>query len=272
MEAKALQQPIRGHNARSVQHVLVRANGPLFYSIAAAALLEADADAHAQRLLHRFRDNAAFCEWIESEWLPRKLERARELREHVENTWPELDWNAVRDDYHAIASGRTAGPTAAHEVLARCVAAAQSGVFYRCVARWAEDRQLRDMARRYAREEALFFADFRVAYDLQPDGHRLGFVSAWRAAFACVRAARDTHVARAFAALSAHCGPNVAFNVLGYDEFVARMRAVIERNGELGWAERFLLGSWKSRARTVKIEQNRPAAPAWFKPLFPTAA
>jgi hypothetical protein len=68
------------------------------------------------------------------------------------------------------------------------------------------------------------------------------------------------------------CGPNVAFNVLGYDEFVVRMRAVIERHGELGAAERILLGSWKSRARTMKIEQNRPPAPAWFKPLFPVAA
>jgi hypothetical protein len=251
--------------------VLVRANGPLFYSIAAATLLEADAAAHAQHLLCAFRGNSTFCQWIETEWLPRKLDRARELREYVENTWPELDWNAVRDDYHSTATGRAAGPTAAHQALARCVAAAQSGVFYRCLARWAEDRRLRDMARRYAHEEALSFAHFRSAYDLQPGEHRLGFVSAWRAAFACVRAARDTHVARAFTALSAQCGPNVAFNVLGYDEFVARMRAVIERYGELGLAERILLGSWKLRSRTIKIEPNRPATPPWFKPLFPAA-
>lgn len=272
MEAKALQQSTRGHTARPVQLVLVRANGPLFYSVAAAALLEADAATHAQRLLDCFRGNATFCAWIETEWLPRKLARAGELREFVENTWPELDWTAVREEYQALASRRCAGPTAAHHLLARCVAAAQSGVFYRSLARWSDDRRLRDMARRYAHEEALSFAHFRSAYDLQPRAHRLGFVTAWRAAFACVRAARDTHVARAFGALCTQCGPNVAFNVLGYDEFVARMRAVVERCGQLGVAERVLLGSWKSRARTIKAVPNRPAAPAWFKPLFPAAA
>src|SRR6185503_13708255 len=135
MEAKALQQSTRGHTARPVQLVLVRANGPLFYSIAAATLLEADVAAHAQRLLDCFRGNATFCAWIQTEWLPRKLARARELREFVENTWPELDWTAVHEEYHALASCRRAGASTAREVLAGCVAAAQSGVFYRCLAR-----------------------------------------------------------------------------------------------------------------------------------------
>jgi hypothetical protein len=271
METKALQST-RGHTARPVQLVLVRANGPLFYSIAAAMLLEADVATHAQRLLDFYRSNAPFCAWIETEWLPRKLVRAQELREFVENTWPELDWSAVHDEYHALASRRRAAPSAAGEVLAGCVAAAQSGVFYRCLARWSDDRRLRDMARRYAHEEACSFAQFQSVYDLQPRTHRLGFLTAWRSAFACVRAARDNHVARAFSALSTQCGANVAFNVLGYEEFIVRMRAVIERYGELGTAERILLGSWKSRPRTLKPEPNRPLTPAWFKPLFPAAA
>src|SRR5687767_6360628 len=153
---------------RSVQHVLIRANGPLFYSLASASILEADMPLAADRLLHFFGADQVLAQWLKSEWLPRKVARAGQLREYVETTWPEYDWVAGHEHYRALAEAGGAGPlrrTGVHEALARCVATAQSGVFYRSLARWAEDRRLRELARMMAGEEALSFVHFRHLYD-----------------------------------------------------------------------------------------------------------
>src|SRR5688572_10028650 len=149
-------QPTSRLAQRPVQLVLIRANGPLFYSVAAASLLEADMPRAADRLLHFFGADQVLAQWLNAEWLPRKVARARQLREYVETIWPEYDWTAGYEHYRSLAqSGGPLQRTGVHEALARCVATAQGGVFYRSLARWAEDRRLRELARVMAHEEAL---------------------------------------------------------------------------------------------------------------------
>jgi hypothetical protein len=272
METKTNVHPISGENTRSVQLVLVRANGALFYSAGIATLLEGDAVSQAQRLTQAVSGDRELCTWIETEWLPVKLARARELREYVQSTWSEFDWAAAHEEYQTIERVLITRPTPAEEALARCVASAQSGVFYRSLSRWAEDARLRDMARRYAHEEALAFARLRSIYEACARRQRIGLARAWRTAFSCVQSARDAHVARAFRALNGLSGPTVPFNILTYQEFIGRILAVVERHGALGMLERMLLSAWKARPRVVQLQQRRPAGPSWFKPLFQAAA
>lgn len=262
--------------ARPVQLVLVRANGPLFYSLTAASLLEAGMPLAGDRLLHFFGPDLKFAQWIRTEWLPRKIERAKQMREYVEATWPEYDWSAGHEQYRAMnaAAGATVQrrpPSAVHEVLARCVAAAQSGVFYRSLARWAEDRRLREMAGRIAQEEAASFDHFRAIYDRELGSRGFGCADAWTTALACVRTARDEQVPRAFSAIRAQCAAHVPFPVLEYPEFVSRMGSVIERHGDLGFPERVLLRTWK-RAAPALAQNGRRRVPGWFKPVLPRAA
>src|SRR4051812_29310645 len=66
---------------RPIQIVLVRANGPMFYSVAAASLLESIAPLYAQRLLYLARGNEALARWVSEEWLPQKAARARVLQD-----------------------------------------------------------------------------------------------------------------------------------------------------------------------------------------------
>ena len=208
---------------RSVQHVLIRANGPLFYSLASASLLEGEMPLAADRLLHFFGADRLLAQWLKSDWLPRKVARAGQLREYVETTWPEYDWVAGHEQYRALAESGGGGPlrrTGVHEALARCVATAQGGVFYRSLARWAEDRRLRELARAMAEEEALSFMHFRQLYDRRLRTQGLNCAAAWTTALGCVRAARDSHVPRAFNAISAQCIAQVPFPVLDYPEFV----------------------------------------------------
>ena len=246
---------------RPVQLVLVRANAPLFYSLAAASLLEALAPVYAARVRAFFRGDRAFCEWLDTEWLPRRAARARELREYVEKTWPELDWGGAYEHHRAALEGDGGmgahQPTAAHEALARCVAAAQSGVFYRALSRWADDAALRKAAANMGREDALAFAQFRAAYERRARVERVGLVAAWRTTNACMRNARDLHLSTAFRAICANCSAQVPFPAIDYAEFLGRMRAVIERLGDLGAAERMLFRPWKGRARVARPEETQ---------------
>ena len=275
MESLDLHQKNQRHAAtRQVQPVLVRANGPLFYSVTAASLLEARVPVAAERLLHFFGADQAFAQWTRTEWLPRKLARAKQIRDYVEAMWPEYDWHAGHEQYCAWTDERGTGhhrPTVAHEALARCVAAAQSGVFYRSLARWAEDPRLRSLARAIAEEEALSFSHFRGLYDRRLRAQGFGCTAAWSTALACVRAARDQHVPGAFMAISAHCATHVPFPVLDYAEFVGRMGSVIERHGDLAAPERILLRTWKRGARRL-AERPRQRASGWFKPVLRAAA
>ena len=261
---------------RPIQIVLVRANGPLFYSVAAASLLEAVAPVCARRLIYLAQDDAELVRWVNDEWLPRKAARARALQDYVERTWPEFDW-AFAHEQHAAAAAADGGlgpqrATVAHELLARCVAAAQSGVIYRCLSRWADDPALRDMAAAMAYEESEWFARFRGAYDEAARVHNFGFASAWRTARACVRTGRDLHLPLVFGAITAQCGPRVPFPVLRYSEFLRRMRPVIQRYANPGSPERFLFNAWNGRPRVPKVYEKKHLHPDWFKPLFKTAA
>lgn len=275
MEAQALLQTTARYAHRPVQLVLVRANAPLFYSLAAASILEAGMPLAADRLLHFFGADQVLSQWLKAEWLPRKQARAHQLREYIEATWPEYDWIAGREQYRAAADagGGTAPqrPTAAHEALARCVATAQSGVFYRSLARWADDWRLRELAGAMAEEEAASFSHFRNLYDRRLRVQGFGCTSAWSTALACVRTARDSQVPRAFHAINSQCAAHVPFPVLDYPEFVARMGSVIYRHGNLGTPERVLFRTWKARPR-LHVEQAQQRGPAWFKPVFQAAA
>lgn len=260
---------------RPIQLVMVRANGPLFYSVAAAALLESGVTLYAGRMLHLFSDDPALCDWIRTEWLPRKAARAETLRNYVEATWPEFDYGSALEEYRASIEGdacpRPRRPTAAHEALARCVGAAQTALFYRCLARWAEDPRLREMARVMAQEEASSLPRFRAAFESRAKSQRFGFAAAWHTARACVRRARDVSLPLAFDTLGGEWGPNAPFPQIDYSDFVARMRAMIERLGDLGRPERLLFRPWASRP-SVRIQEAAKPAAAWFKPFFRAAA
>ena len=106
MDAQTMPNTSSRFARRQTRLVIVRANGPLFYGIAAASLLEALAPRHAERMLHCFRADHALCDWMRTEWLPRKAARAQELREYVENTWPEFDWSAAHEQHRALAAER----------------------------------------------------------------------------------------------------------------------------------------------------------------------
>jgi hypothetical protein len=189
--------------------------------------------------------------------------------------WPEFDWHSSLEHYRTVGCGEGAvaprRPTAAHEALARCVATAQSGIFYRSLSRWAEDAKLRELAAKMAADEAQSFNHFRSLYDRRLKAQGFGCTAAWLTAIGCVRSARDGHVPRAFNAINAQCAIQVPFPVLEYPEFVRRMGAVIERHGNLGTPERLLFRPWKAQLRLPALDREQRALP-WFRPVLKASA
>jgi hypothetical protein len=153
--------------------------------------------------------------------------------------------------HRALALRAVQPASPAYETLRRCAAAAQSALFYRCLACWAEDVSLRRVAAEMAREDVTAFARFRARYESSARTERLQIWTSWRGVNAHVRDARDHYVQSAFAALLAQWGHNAPFGTMAYSEFVKKIKTVIDRYGALGWAERFVLRAWNSAPATL---------------------
>ena len=267
-------QPQAPAAPKSMKLVLIRANGALFYSVAAAAVLESTAERGAERMLHLFSDDPELCEWLSAEWLPRKSARARLLREYVEQTWPEFDFAPALHEYAAAADGERGlapqRPSAAHEALTRCLTAAQAALFYGALSRWAEDHRLRELATAFAQEESPALARFRAVYERSARTEGMRWLTAWVTARRLVRLSRDVQLPFVFACLAAHWRPHAPIAEMSYRDFVRRMRGVMRHRGNLGFAERRLFAPWARRPR-LRVAQRTGRVASWFKPVLTPA-
>lgn len=261
-------QEFRRAATPAIPLMFVRSNAALFYSLAAASLLEATAPRCADRASVVFTSDVDFCNWIQTVWAPRRIARMHQLRKYLALMWPEFDSAAACEQFlQAVstpASLRPAPP--ALEALARCTAASQSALFYRCLAQWAEDVQLRALARGMADEDEIAFARFSANYKSVDRGERLGMWASWRSADACIREARDTYVKSAFDTLVLQWGPNAPFGTMAYAEFVRRIKSMVDRYGGLGWAERLVFRAWGSPPSTAPVRPGRRMI-AGFRPV-----
>jgi len=87
----------RSEQARA--RAIIRFNGLLFHSLAAASFLEAAVPADATRLGDVVAARPEVGHWLEQVGWPRRAMRGRRLRAYVEATWPEFDWSAAYQDY-----------------------------------------------------------------------------------------------------------------------------------------------------------------------------
>lgn len=256
---------------KSMKLVLIRANGALFYSVAGAALLESAAERSAQRVLRLFGDDPALSGWLTAECLPRHRDRARMLRDYVEQTWPEFDFATALHDYTGASDDDRGLPpqsaSAAHEALARCLSAAQSALFYGALSRWAEDHRLRELAATFADEEGLALMRFRSVYERTARASDMRWMGAWGAACRLMRRGRDVQLPFVFACLAAHWRPHAPIADMSFRDFMRRMRGVVRHHADLGFAQRILFAPWARRPR-VRVAQRGGRVASWFKPVL----
>lgn len=256
MHAPAISTTRRERSEQARTRAIIRFNGLLFHSLAAASFLESAAPLAASHLGQRFAACPKVGAWLEEIWLPQRALRGRQLRDYLEATWPEFDWSAAYEEYCESCRPRPErGVGTALGALGQCVTAAQAAMFYRALARGADDPALRVLAREAGRDHGKCFDYFRALFERREGEERVGLVASWRAVRATCRAARDTGVRAAFEPLARHWRGAPTVPVLDYGEFRTRMVALIERHTDLGRIERLLFLPWLERERGAPAPQ-----------------
>jgi len=231
---------------------LVRFNGLTFHSLATASFLETAVPAQVSRLAQSFAALPDVRLWLEQVWWPRRAELGRQLREYVEATWPEFDWNGAYEDFNGNyrpGGGRQGGM--AIEALGLCMTSAQAALFYRSLAAAADEPALRALARLAATEHAVHFDYFRALFERCKRRERVGLFSTWRTLAEVCRRARDHEVPAAFHALGSNWKAAPIVPGLGYPEYRRRMAHLIQRHAALGPIERLLFRPWLANEGAV---------------------
>lgn len=256
---------------------IVRFNGLMFHSLATASFLETAVPAQVHRAGLALAGCPDAAQWLEQVWWPRRSGIGRRLREYVQTTWPEFDWNAAYQEFYEArrAAGRPGGGRRgpALAALELCATASQAAVFYRALARCADEPALRALAREAADEHAAYFDHFRGWFERSRRHGRVGLVAGLRTVLATCREAREHDVRAAFEPLARHwTGPGTVAE-LGYEEYRARMASFIQRHVALGCLERLLFRPWLEPARAPGAQPAIPAQPRrWLPPALETAA
>jgi len=260
MQATATRIAQREKSEQARARAMVRFNGLLFYCLAAASFLETSVPLQVNRLSQALAARPDAGPWLEQVWWLRRAALGRRLRDYLEGTWPEFDWNAAYKEFYD--SYRRPRPgldrreaSAALEALGLCAAAAQAAVLYRALARCADEPALRALARDAACEHAGYFGHFRALFERCKHEERVGLVAGWRALRAACRSARDFDVRAAFEPLGSHWGGAPTVPGLDYGEFRARMVPLIQRHAGLGRIERMLFRPWLEREHPVPAPQ-----------------
>jgi hypothetical protein len=268
MQAVALKTTQSETGEQTRARAIIRFNGLMFHSLAAASFLEAAVPLHVNRLNPILADHHEARLWLERIWWPQRAEYGRRLREYVEATWPEFDWSAAYEEFYQVYRAGLAiepgGAGVALEALRRCVAESQCAVFYRALARCADEPTLHELARKAASDHAVFFDYFRGIYDRCKRRERVGLAGSLKALLAACRSARDFDVRTAFEPLARHWNGPSTVPELAYGEFVQRMAHLVRHHAALGRVERILFRPWLKPARSASVP---PARAARLSPL-----
>jgi hypothetical protein len=249
----------RGQSELARARAIVRFNSVMFHSLAAASFLETAVALHAERLNVVLAAQPEARLWLEQVWVAQRADLGRRLREYVEATWPEFDWNAAYAEFLQPCRARTGidrRRPVALEALRLCVWETLAAVFYRGLARAADEAGLRALAHEAASAHTTFFDYFRGVHEHCKRRERVGFAATWRTPRAVCRSVRELHVRAAFEALPQNWNGPRAVHELPYGEFVQRLVQLVQRHAGIGRVEQFLFQPW------LRIERAAPAAPS----------
>jgi hypothetical protein len=278
MKAAVATTTQREQSEQARARALVRFNGTMFRSLAAASFLETAVPLHVGRLAHALGADPDLRLWLEQIWWPRRAELGRQLRVYIDATWPEFDWNAAylefQEGYRPSSALEGASARTAREILGLCVMEAQAALLYRALAKCADEPHLRTLAGQAAAEHVEFFEYFRTCFEQRKRVERVGFIATVRTVNAVCRSARDHDVASAFRALDSHWGGDRIVPALAYPEFRQRVMQLLLRHAALGPIERLLFRPWLERVDVHPVQPPHPDRHSrWFSlAVQPTGA
>lgn len=177
-----------------------------FYTCAMISFLESRVPTYVDNLEPFFRCDPDTLQWLQEVWLPEEAAHGRFMRSFVEQTWPEFDWERGFTEFSALYIPRCATerlrPSVGLEALARCVTETQAATFYRCLACYTPDPDLKILLKRMSADEARHFRKFKDLHLLYQSTERTSLLPRVRALLARSELVRDEDLALAFAPLN----------------------------------------------------------------------
>lgn len=257
-----ISNPAPRRSGRPPMHkVVTRHNGLVFHAVAVASFLESTAQLHAHALLAVLAFDPEVCRWLDEEWAPGKAARARRLRAYVEATWEGFDWARAYDEfydtYRPRASHAYAQRRPAHVALSLCATAAQTAAFYRGLAAYADDPELRQVLREAGGEEARSFDRFRALFERLERVRALSMLESYRTIIRAAADARDGAVRHAFSRIAQNWCDRPPFPEMEYSLFLRRTGVVLERYLAPDIAQRVLFRPWRRAPSTPVVEAPR---------------
>lgn len=177
-----------------------------FYTCAMISLLESRVPTYVDNLEPFFRCDPDTLQWLQEVWLPEEAAHGRFMKSFVEQTWPEFDWERGFTEFSTLYIPRCATerlrPSVGLEALARCVTEMQAATFYRCLACYTPDPDLKILLKRMSADEARHFRKFKDLHLLYQPRERTSLLAQVRTLLARSELVRDEDLALAFAPLN----------------------------------------------------------------------
>jgi rubrerythrin len=140
-----------------IDHARLRHDGILLSIVATASFLEITSDAYTTTLADFFAEDADMVAWLTLTWQREELRHGLALKRYVEQAWPDFDWQAAYQDFHAefltFCSIAQLAPTRTLELAARCVIETGTAAFYRMLAKASPEPVLSALASAISQDE-----------------------------------------------------------------------------------------------------------------------
>ena len=141
----------------------------LYLLLVPSAMLESSVPIYTRNLIQLLDDDAELIDWLESRWMPEEAEHGRILSRYIGAVWPWFDWpsrfQGFRREFEPLCRVDALQPTAALEMLARCVTETSTATYYRWLRDWAPEPVLREICDRLYRDEVRHFKFFLQKFE-----------------------------------------------------------------------------------------------------------
>ena len=149
----------------AIRREMVHDNEQLFYLLAAASFIEITSDLYTHNLIEHFRCDRDAARWLEEVWQREEMQHGSALKAYVMTVWPDFDWEKAyagfAAEYGATCTIEALEPSAALEMVARCVVEVGTSTFYRCLYDYIEEPVLHRLLTNIKADEVRHFKRFR---------------------------------------------------------------------------------------------------------------
>jgi hypothetical protein len=228
-----------------------------FYSLASASFLESTTPIYVENMQVIFANDDETRAWLATTWQADEQHHGQLLREFIERTWPEFDYEASYSRFLSAYVPRCDASllraNAGLEALSRCVTETYAAMYYRMLAAHTNDAELKALLTQLSRDEVHHFQYFRKAHERNQARERSSLRSRVGVIIERSKLAADEDAGIGFRYLNEGWSGEPPFTPLDYETFWQSAARVFQRHYPFAESERMLLAPFKGESRATRV-------------------